>query len=72
LQPTPTTKPISIGKELVNAIVGAMTTGISALTGTLTVANFSDTKALSAAGVSAGVAALAFFGNSLRNWLNQN
>lgn len=67
----PPPKIITLGKELTKATVGAITAGLGAFTGTITLATASDTKALSAAGVAAGFTALVFFSNSLNAWYNQ-
>ena len=53
------------------AALGAFVAGVGAFTGALTVATSSDVKAIEEAGIAAGITALTFFGNSLRNWLQQ-
>lgn len=60
---------VSLPTELAYAGLGAFVAGVGSFTGALTVTTASDTKALASAGIAAGITALTFFGNSLRNWL---
>lgn len=60
---------VSLPTELAYAGLGAFISGVGSFTGALTVTTASDTKALASAGIAAGITALTFFGNSLRNWL---
>lgn len=62
---------VSLSTELANAALGAFVAAIGAFTGALTTTTASNAKALSAAGIAAGITGLTFFGNSLRNWLSQ-
>ena len=64
-------KRISLGAELVKAITGGFAAGVGSFTGAITVATASSPKALAAAGIGSGIVFLAFVGNSLNNWLNQ-
>ncbi len=61
--------PVSLPTELAQAGLGAFVAAVGSFTGALTAVTASDTKALQAAGIAAGITALTFFGNSLRNWL---
>ena len=63
--------PIKLTTELAQALLGAVIAGLGTFAGALTAATASDTRALTAAGISAGFIALTFFTNSLRNWYAQ-
>lgn len=70
MQPLP--KKISLTRELANAALGALASGIATFTSTVTFVTHNNVKSIEDAGLSAGLIALAFFGNSLKNWLNQS